>query len=352
MTAARSSYIGGFNGTSNVLAGKLYGIPIFGTHAHSYVSAFSGVKVKVKLHLINKKSGKKEDFKKAVLKYREEMGFMKTNTSELEAFTAYAFAFPNSFLALVDTYNTLQSGVPNYIAVALALLEFGYQPLGIRLDSGDLAALSKKARAQFEVAAMVFPDFEEGLLKSRIFASDGINHKKIRELNEAGHEIDAFGIGTHQATCEEQPSIGVVYKLVKIAGKPCIKKSDDDAKTTLPGEHKVYRLWDGGPRADIIILKSEAPPFPGKKVRVYLPDGEELTVQPTMVQWLNPLVIPDFLPSWLTRVDTIHKMRERVFMGLKMFPKEHLDLVAPVKYPVGTSLKLKKLQQDLLEKNQ
>lgn len=351
VTAARSSYAGGFDGTSNVLAGKLYDIPIFGTMAHSYITAFSGITPKVKMNVRNKHTGRMQNIRRTVFKYRELLGFQNTSTSELEAFTAFAFAYPNGFLALVDTYNTLRSGVPNYIAVALALIEYGYQPLGIRLDSGDLALLSKQAREKIEYAAWAFQQFSESLLRSQILASNDINHDTVRNIKEAGHAIDVFCIGTHQGTCKDQPAIGMVYKLVQIAGKPCLKVSEDADKTTWPGEKKVYRLWGkGAPVADIIILDYEAPPEPEKEIEVHTNDGV-LTVWPTRVDWLNPQQWPNIhLLSDKPNL-TIHEIRERVLDWLETFPEKHLRLESPEKYHVGVSLKLKRLQAKLLATN-
>ncbi|GLD99164.1 hypothetical protein PINS_up007882 [Pythium insidiosum] len=143
LSASRYSYMAGFDGTSNVLAGKLHNIPIKGTHAHAYVQAHTSLE-DVKLPMLGDKN-----LLETVLKYRRELDFSRTNDGELAAFVSYAIAFPDTFLALVDTYDTLSSGVPNFLCVALALHELGYKPIGIRLDSGDLSYLSKQARAQF-----------------------------------------------------------------------------------------------------------------------------------------------------------------------------------------------------------
>eukprot|EP01029_Cantina_marsupialis_P023192 TRINITY_DN5741_c0_g1_i2.p1 TRINITY_DN5741_c0_g1~~TRINITY_DN5741_c0_g1_i2.p1 ORF type:complete len:327 (+),score=84.38 TRINITY_DN5741_c0_g1_i2:62-1042(+) len=146
ISAARYSYIAGFDGTSNVLAGSCFGIPIFGTHAHSFVTSYTCLEEITNRQLKSADGSKEVDFVEMCLKIREETGARTTNTSELAAFIAYALAFPTGFLALVDTYDTLQSGVPNTLVVALALHRLGYVPTGIRLDSGDLAYLSKETR--------------------------------------------------------------------------------------------------------------------------------------------------------------------------------------------------------------
>jgi nicotinate phosphoribosyltransferase len=140
MSASRYAFMGGCDATSNVAAGKAFGVPIRGTHAHSMVCAYTSLE-----DLSTRMLGDK-DIVALALKYREELGFHIASKGEMAAFIAFAQAFPKNLLCLVDTYDTLNSGVPNYICVALALLECGYEPRGIRLDSGDLAYLSKEAR--------------------------------------------------------------------------------------------------------------------------------------------------------------------------------------------------------------
>src|SRR5512139_26205 len=171
VSASRYSYMGGFDGTSNVLAGYLFGIPIRGTHAHSYVQSFTGVE-DLKDRTLAGADGKVYDFVKMVLEIRTELGFNHTNEGELVSFVAYAQAFPRGFLALVDTYDTLKSGVPNFACVALGLLKLGYRPIGVRLDSGDLSYLSKETRKIFnEMSARTDP----ALSKCLILASNEIN---------------------------------------------------------------------------------------------------------------------------------------------------------------------------------
>ena len=140
MSASRYSFMGGCDATSNVAAGKDFGVPIRGTHAHSMVCAYTSLE-----DLSSRMLGDK-DIVALALKYREELNYHLPSKGEMAAFIAFAQAFPKNLLCLVDTYDTLNSGVPNYICVALALLECGYEPKGIRLDSGDLAYLSKEAR--------------------------------------------------------------------------------------------------------------------------------------------------------------------------------------------------------------
>lgn len=168
------------------------------------------------------------------LAYRTELGYTIASNGELAAFIAYAQAFPDSFLALVDTYDTLSSGVPNFIAVALTLArDCGHKAWGVRLDSGDLAYLSKETRRMFKKA-----DERYGTSLAtdcKIVASNDINESVLTSLNDQGHEVDSFGIGTNLVTCQAQPALGMVYKLVEINGTPRIKLSQDQGKVTIPG---------------------------------------------------------------------------------------------------------------------
>jgi nicotinate phosphoribosyltransferase len=136
ISASRYTFMGGCDGTSNVLAGGLFNIPVKGTHAHSFVASFTHDEVLTEPHIKHNVTGKQVDLVALVKQTRKELGFENTNTSELTAFTAYALSFPAGFLGLVDTYDTLKSGLLNFLCVALALHKCGYKALGIRLDSG------------------------------------------------------------------------------------------------------------------------------------------------------------------------------------------------------------------------
>ena len=143
----------------------------------------------------------------------------------------YALSFPDNFLALIDTYDTCKSGLLHFIVVALALHELGFQAKGVRLDSGDLAYLSKECRRVLTAAAEEFKDAGGALFhKAIIVASNDINEEVLLSLHNQGHAIDAFGIGTHLVTCQAQPALGCVYKLVEIEGSARIKLSQDIAK--------------------------------------------------------------------------------------------------------------------------
>lgn len=213
---ARASIIGGCVSTSNVLAGKMFGIKVSGTHAHSWVMSFP---------------------------------------TELDAFRRYAELNPDQCLLLVDTYDTLRSGVPNAIKVFDELKAKGHKPLGIRLDSGDLAYLSKEARKMLDAA---------GHTDAKIFASGDIDESIIASLNAQGAKIDVWGIGTKLITAAPHPALGGVYKLAEIQNEngewePRMKVSDTPEKITNPGFKTTYRIYkaDGKAAADLIALRGE-----------------------------------------------------------------------------------------------
>lgn len=213
---ARAAIIGGCVSTSNVLAGKMFGVKVSGTHAHSWVMSFP---------------------------------------TELEAFRKYAELYPDECLLLVDTYDTLRSGVPNAIKVFDELKAAGHKPLGIRLDSGDLAYLSKKARVMLDAA---------GHTEAKIFASGDIDEYIIASLNAQGAKIDVWGIGTKLITASPRPALGGVYKMAAMRDKdgdwvPKMKISDTHEKITNPGFKTTYRILDGGRKAaaDLIALDDE-----------------------------------------------------------------------------------------------
>lgn len=216
LSGSRAAYIGGADGSSNVLAGKLFGIPARGTHAHSWVMSFD---------------------------------------SELEAFRAYAACHPDPIL-LVDTYDTLTSGLPNAVTLFKELRAAGRSArAAVRLDSGDLARLSKAAYRMFT---------EAGFADPLIVASNELDEDLIADLKRQGARINSWGVGTHLITSSRHPALSGVYKLVAVqenggAWESRIKLSSNPAKMTDPGRKRVVRYYDeaGRPLADIIRLESE-----------------------------------------------------------------------------------------------
>ena len=209
MKVARSTYLAGFAGTSNVLAGREYGIPLSGTMAHSFVQAFG---------------------------------------SELEAFSAFAETFPDSSVFLIDTYDTM-AGAHEAVKIALEMKKKGHALLGVRLDSGDMVRLSREVRKILETA---------GLSEVKIFASSGFDEFKIEKVVEAGAQIDAFGVGTNIGVSADAPFIDIVYKMVRCERRDVRKLSP--GKVTLAGEKQVFRDCDknGSYRSDTIGLRSDA----------------------------------------------------------------------------------------------
>ena len=279
-SASKYSYVGGFVGTSNVQAGKLNSITVWGTHAHAYVQSFESLEEVATLTVPHKTTGEVVAMLPKVLEYRTaDTNSNNTNDGELAAFVAYGCAFPDKFLCLVDTYDTLKSGLLNYCFVAMALIDLGYSPLGIRLDSGDLVSLSLSCRDKFNELAKLAQtknDAPQQAIWSNqmIAASNDINEKVLQDLSTKSHGMTAFGIGTNLVTCQAQPALGCVYKLVECKGQPRIKLSQELAKVTIPGLKRLYRLYqeDGDkkqPCADFMTLAHEAMPKPGQPVECW-----------------------------------------------------------------------------------
>lgn len=336
LSASRYSYMAGFDGTSNVLAGKLHGIPIKGTHAHAFVQAHMSLE-DVKIATLDG-----HNLFDIAMKYRRELDAMRTNDGELAAFLSYAIAFPKTFLALVDTYDTLTSGVPNFLAVALALHEIGYKPVGIRLDSGDLAYLSKEARAMFvDVADRYKIDYFKRL---SITASNDINEAVLNSLNEQGHEIDSYGIGTHLVTCQAQPALGMVYKLVEINGSPRIKLSQDPSKVTIPGRKEAYRLVgsNGSPLLDLMIGCNEKAPEVGKKLLCRNPFDElrRAYVTPSAIIPLHELVWDGPNGGVVGTLPTLVERRQHVAAQFELIREDVVRSLNPTPYKVSVSCEL------------
>ena len=228
---------------------------ILGTHAHAFVNSFKSVSEVHDHFLKNATTSTPVDFvslaKRHLTTVSDILGTNPStpNESEMAAFVAYAMAFPDDFLALIDTYDVEQSGLVNFSAVALALHDCGYRARGVRIDSGDLAYLSVAARTVFEKIADSRRDASGGVDKLAwmrslvIVASNDINEDTLISLKQQKHAIDAYGIGTHLVTCQKQPALGCVFKLVECNGEPRMKLSQVADKVTLPFKKNVYRLY-------------------------------------------------------------------------------------------------------------
>ncbi|XP_050350555.1 nicotinate phosphoribosyltransferase isoform X2 [Nymphalis io] len=357
LSASKYAYVGGFDGTSNVLAGKMFDIPVKGTHAHSFVTSFSTLD---DIHSGMLRHADKEtqcDFLKMVLECRKRVSEIldvspeEASDGELAALVSYAQAFPAGFLALVDTYDVKRSGLLNFCAVAIALNKCGYKAVGIRIDSGDLAYLSVLARETFNQVAkeLDLPWFA----KLTIVASNDINEETILSLHEQGHAIDCFGIGTHLVTCQRQPALGCVYKLVEINGQPRIKLSQDVGKVTIPGNKEAYRLFgaDGHALIDLLQRSTEPAPEVGQKVLCRHPfqESKRAYVIPSKVEHLykvywNAGKICTF-PKPLVEV------RERVQTSLRTLRQDIKRNLNPTPYKVAVSDNLYNFIHDLWLQN-
>mmetsp|Transcript_1822 Transcript_1822/g.2636 ORF Transcript_1822/g.2636 Transcript_1822/m.2636 type:complete len:592 (+) Transcript_1822:105-1880(+) len=366
-SASKYCLVGGFVGTSNVLAGKLLGVAISGTQAHAFVQSYTSLdevkdmRLKIKSPegsssgngissgSSNAVEGSTVELLQLVLKYRQKLGgdWLKTNDGELAAFIAYAIGFPHAFLALIDTYNTIKSGLKNFILVSLALHECGYQSRGIRLDSGDLAALSQECRKMFEEIAEKYnlPSF----LDFAIVASNDINEATLLELNSKGHAITVFGIGTNLVTCQAQPALGCVFKLVQLNGKPRIKLSSDKVKVLIPGQKRAFRLFnaEGTPEMDLMVEIREDIPKAGVEYTCYNPftDDAPLKFTPARVEELLHTVW-NKKDGACRKILSLEEAQANVFQQIKSLNPEMLRPSDPLMIQVKTS---KKLHDDLHE---
>ncbi|XP_015923888.1 nicotinate phosphoribosyltransferase [Parasteatoda tepidariorum] len=343
LSASKYVYVGGFDGTSNLLAGKMYDIPVKGTHAHAFVMSYSSLKDCRLKTLKSNKDGQEVDLIDLSTMYRSQIITVlkslsgETSDGELAAFIAYAISFPNSFLALVDTYDVKKSGLLNFCAVALALNDLGYQAIGVRIDSGDLAYLSNIA---FDMFCKLGEHFKVPWFKHMsIVASNDINEETIISLNEQGHKIKCFGIGTHLVTCQKQPALGCVYKLVEVNSKPCIKLSLDVEKVTIPASKTVYRLFgkDGHALVDLLQMKDEPAPRVGDKVLVRHPfqESKRAYVQPENVLNLYELCFSE--GKICTYLPVLSEIRQRVQDSLATLRSDIKRNLNPTPYKVSVS---------------
>jgi len=337
MTATRAAIIGGFDATSNVLGGKLLEVPVSGTHAHAFVQSF--LAVDPGLLEIRDAAGELRDAGELLERARLEDG-LTTNEGELAAFLAYARAFPSATLLLVDTYDTLASGLPNAIRVFKVLRALGHAPVGIRLDSGDLAYLSREARRMLRDA---------GFGDVTIVASNSLDEEVLRALDAHQAEIDAYGIGTNLVTAENEPALGGVYKLVEIDGEPRIKISQDPVKVTIPGRKRSYRLsgQEGYDLVDVMTLEDEAPPVVGEPYLCRHPFIPEMRVQiiPSRVELLHTKVFEH--GTALIGEESLIGIRERSALLQKGIRPDHRRALNPTPYKISLSQHLHRYMYDL-----
>jgi nicotinate phosphoribosyltransferase len=299
MQASRAAVIGGAASTSNVLAAERYGIPVSGTQAHSWIQSFD---------------------------------------TELEAFRKYALAHPLNTTLLVDTYDTLRSGVPHAILVAKEMESRGQQLKAIRLDSGDLAYLSKKARKMLDSAGMDYV---------KIIASNQLNEYVIKTLlTDQNAAIDAFGIGTEMVTGKPDASLDGVYKLVCLDNKPKMKFSENIEKTTLPGIKQLYRYFDedGKFYRDAILLETEQVANVQTIFHPVYPEKNTLIKDMKFEALLHEVVSEGTFNHKKYSLSQIH---EYLLQRASLLPEEHKRFISPHIYKVGISEKLMEMRNQL-----
>ena len=309
LSASRAAFIGGASSTSNTLAGKHFGIPVKGTMAHSWVMAFA---------------------------------------SEREAFEKYAESYPDGALLLIDTYDTLGSGIENAIAVGRKLKAAGHGNFGVRLDSGDLEYLSKKVRQLLD---------EAGLTDALIVASNELDEHIIHQLITQGAPIDVWGVGTNLVTARGDPALTGVYKIAarERGGVfvPTIKVSNNPEKTTNPGIKQVLRFTNGGksPLADLICLSDEKPE-PGRPYTFRHPSGDYRSFVLADYAQITPLLglkmkdgrtIGDFPP--------ITEIRARACQEIDGLDDTYKRLINPHVYKVSLSSRLSDMKALLVKEN-
>jgi nicotinate phosphoribosyltransferase len=305
---ARASYIAGFHATSNMRAGMLFGIPTKGTHAHSWIQG---------------------------------------HETEEEAFNKYAEALPDQVTLLVDTYDTLKSGVPNAIRTAQMLERQGKRMNAIRLDSGDLAYLSQSARQMLDNA---------GLSYVQIVASNDLDEHIIFNLKGQGARIDVWGVGTQLITAGDQPSLGGVYKLVAREKDgdfiPVIKISGNPEKVTTPGLKEVYRIINlktGKADGDYIALKHEENIKRGEVIKLFDP------VHPYIYKFIEhynavSLLQPIFRAGDLVyQLPALEHIRRYHLEQLNLFWPEYHRKLNPETYHVNLSAEVWQLKMDLIQ---
>lgn len=299
--AARAAVVGGFDSTSNVKAAIDFGIPAAGTMAHSLIQSYE---------------------------------------SELQAFRDFAEKRPDNCVLLVDTYDTLRSGVPNAITVAKEMEQRSQRLLSIRLDSGDLAYLSKRARRMLDDA---------GLHYVQIAASNQLDEYVIKSLEDQGAPIDIFGVGTSLVTCPPDAALDGVYKLAYADGKPRIKLSENLKKITLPDRKQVFRILNGDGHffgADLIALHDEQ-----DVERMYHPIDPDKSLSLKGMKY-EPLLRPVMEQGKiLGNLPTLKEISAYAMDRLQSLAPEHKRFEYPHLYKIGISGRLRDLRNDMKQQH-
>ena len=295
--ASRAAIIGGANATSNTFSGFHYDIDISGTQAHSWIQSFE---------------------------------------NEYTAFEKFAETTPGKIILLVDTYDTLRSGVPNVIKLAKKLKKKGKKIDGIRLDSGDLYYFSKESRKKLDA---------EGFEDIKIFASNQLDEYVIKSLNDQRAPIDGFGIGTRLVTGNESPALDGIYKLSVMNGVPTIKLSENIEKTTLPGHKHIIRLknMDGSFYADAIALANEDPNTINTIYHPFYP-RKYTNIKPLHKTFIMDQVMEH--GNILNNEKNINKIQTYAARQLDKLPLEYRRFLNPHVYKTGVSKKLLQLKEE------
>jgi nicotinate phosphoribosyltransferase len=302
LSACRAAIIGGADGTSNVLGAALLRVPAKGTHAHSWIQSFG---------------------------------------SELEAFRAYARSFPDECILLVDTYDTLKSGVPNAIKVAKELEQQGHRLAGIRIDSGDLAFLSQRARQMFD---------QEGLDYVKIVASNELDEYIISDIMTQGGKVDLWGVGTNLVTGSGDggSALGGIYKMVEHNGKPKIKLSANPEKMTNPGVKKIIRFYDKEDWMEADVLAENGEDLGASEVLIVDPNNplrRKKLNSVRRVELLSPIVSSGHLLYEFPSLEQIRNHRKEQLAHLH---ESHRRLHNPHEYKVGLTQKLWQQKEQML----
>ena len=304
LSEARAAYVGGVRSTSNVQAGMTFAIPVMGTHAHSWIMAFA---------------------------------------DELTAFRSYARIFPKSCVLLVDTYDTLKSGIPNAIIVAAEMRDRGDSLHGVRIDSGDLAYLSRETRRMLDEAG--FPDV-------KIVASNELDEYVISSIRDGGGKVDTYGVGTRLATCagEGGGALGGVYKLVRIGDNPKLKVTSDIAKATLPDRKRLLRAVspEGSFIQDVICLADEEI-RPGETVYDPANPIQHVDIPLNAVFLDVRSVVMAGGERTAVHSEALDQMADRTAQQLRMLPQGCLRFINPHRYKVSISRGLGDLRLRLVQ---
>jgi nicotinate phosphoribosyltransferase len=304
LSACRAAYIGGADATSNVLGAAMVGIPARGTHAHSWIQAFA---------------------------------------TELEAFRSYADSFPDDCILLVDTYDTMKSGVPNAIRIAKELEQRGRRLQGIRIDSGDLAFLSRKARQMLD---------EEALPYVKIVASNELDEYIIADILAQGGKIDIWGVGTNLVTGsgEGGSALGGIYKMVEHNGRPKIKLSANPEKMTNPGAKKVIRFYDEDDRMDADALANRSEDLSSCEVLIVDPNNplrRKRLNSGRRVELLKPILESGRM---VYEFPSLGQIRSHRIEQLEHLHESHKRLHNPHEYKVGLTYSLWQQKEQMLNR--